>query len=62
VELHCNILKETGVKSDNEHWYVQVLKLVVTNNKKCKPTELHKPDIIIHNNENGTCMSIDVEI
>jgi len=35
---------------------------LVTNNNKCKPTEPHKPDIIIHNNENGTCMSIDVEI
>jgi len=46
----------------NEHWYAQVLKLVVTNNNKCKPTEPHKLDVIIHNNENGTCMSIDVKI
>jgi hypothetical protein len=35
---------------------------VVTKNNKCKPTEPHKPDVIICNNENGTCMSKDVEI
>ena len=62
AELQCNILNEIGVKSNNEHWYAQVLKLVVTNHNKCKPTEPHKPDAIIHNNENGTCMLIDVEI
>jgi hypothetical protein len=30
-------------------------------NNKCKSTAPHKPDIIVCNNENGTCMSIDSE-
>ena len=57
-----------------KHWYEQVPKSVETSqvgkwpycgNKKYKLTELppnNKPDIIIRDNEKGTCMLIDAAI
>jgi hypothetical protein len=54
------------VKSDNEHRYKHVPKLAENcyGINKCKLTELSltKPDIIIHDNEEGTRMLIDVAV
>jgi uncharacterized protein YlxP (DUF503 family) len=74
VQLHFNICKETGVKLDNEHWYKHVPKSVETChegkvikiwNQQVQTNQTipnSKLDIIIHDNEKGTCMSIAVAI
>jgi len=72
AQLHFNICKETGVQLDKKHWYEHVPKSVETNQED-KVTILwnqqvqsdrtipnNKPDIIIRDNEKGTCMLIDV--
>jgi hypothetical protein len=72
--MHFNICKEKGVQLDKKHRYEHVPKSVVTN-QGGKVTTLwnqqvqtdrtipnNKPDIIIQDNENGTCMLIDVAI
>ena len=74
AQLHFNICKETGVQLDIKHWYENVPKSVETN-RGGKVTILwnhqvqtdrtipnNKPDIIIRDNEAGTCMLIDVAI
>jgi hypothetical protein len=73
AQLHSNICKETGVKSDSEHWYEHAPKLVETSHEgevtilgnqqvQTDRTVPHnKPDIIIHNEE-ATCMLIDVAV
>ena len=74
AQLHFNICKETGVQQDKKHWYEHVPKSVETN-QVGKVTILwnqqvltdrtipnNKPDIIIPDNEKGTCMLIDVAI
>jgi hypothetical protein len=74
AELHFNICKETGVKLDNEHWYDHVPKIMEPSyegkvtilwNKQVR-TDItvpnNKPDIIIRDNKQGTCMLIDVAI
>jgi hypothetical protein len=74
AQLHFNICKETGVQLDKKHWYEHVPKSVETS-KGGKVTILwnqqvqtdrtipnNKPDIIIRDNEKGTCMLIDVAI
>ena len=61
-------------KADKEYWYKHILKLVQTS-PEGKATILwnqqvqthrtipnNKPDFIIHDNEKGTCMLIDVTI
>ena len=66
--------KEIGVQLDKKHWYEHVPKSVVTN-RGSKVTILwnqevqtdrtipsNKPDIIIRDNEKGTCVLIDVPI
>ena len=66
--------KETGVQLDKKHWYEYVPKSVETS-QGSKVTVLwnqqiqtdrtipnNKPDIIIRDNEKGTCMFIDVAI
>ena len=71
---HFNICKETGVKLRKKHWYEHVPKLIETR-QAGKVTILwnqqvqtdgtvpsNKPDIIIHDNEKGTCMLIDVAV
>jgi hypothetical protein len=62
------------VKLDNEHWFEHVLKLVETSlegkvtilwNQQVQTDRSipnNKPDIIIRDNEEGTCMLIDVAI
>jgi len=62
------------VKLENEHWYKHVQKLVEThlagkiiimwNPKLQNDRTIHnnKPDIIIRNNEEETCVLIDVEL
>ena len=73
AELHFNICKETGVQLDKTHWYEHVQKSVETsqggkvtilrNNVRTDRTiPNNKPDIIIRDNENGTCMLSDVVI
>ena len=74
AQLCFNICKEIRVKLDNEHWYDHVPKSVKISHEG-KVTMLwnqqvrtdrsipnSKLDIIIRDNEGGTCMLIDVEI
>ena len=74
AQLHFNICKETAVQLDKKHWYEHVPKSVETSQGR-KVTILWnqqiqtdrtipniKPDIIIRDNEKGTCMLIDVAI
>ena len=74
AQLHFNICKETGVQLDKKQLYEHVSKSVETS-QGGKVTILwnqqvqtdrnipnNKPDIIIRDNEKGTCMLIDVAI
>ena len=72
AQIHFNICKEIGVQLDKRHWYEHVPKSVVTNqggkvtvlwNQQVQTDRTipnNKPDIIIQDNEKGTCMLIDV--
>ena len=74
AQLHFNICNETGVQLDKKHWYEHVPKSVETGqggnvttlwNQQVQTDRTipnNKPDIIIRDNEQRTCMSIDVEI
>jgi len=74
VQLHFNICKETGVQLYKKHWYEHVPKSVETGkggnvtimwNQQVQTDRTipnNKPDIIIRDNENRTCMLIDVAI
>ena len=74
AQLHFDIYKETGVQLDNKHWYELAPKSVETSqegtvtilwNQQVQTDRTipnNKPDIIIHNNEKGTCMLIDIAI
>jgi len=74
AQLHFNICKETGVQLDKKHWYKHKPKSVETSQGgkvtilwdqqiQTDRIILHKkPDIIIRDNEKGTCMLIDVAI
>jgi hypothetical protein len=72
AQLHVNICKELGIKLDSDLWYEHVPKSVETS-QEGKVTILWnqqvqtdrtipntKPDIIIWDNEKGTCRLIDV--
>ena len=74
AQLHFNIYKEAGVKLDKKHLYKHVPKSVETSqggkvtilwNQQVQ-TDItipnNKPDIIIRDNEKGTCMLIDIAI
>jgi hypothetical protein len=74
AQLHFNICKETGVKLDKKHWYEHVPKSVETSrggkvtilwNQQVQTDRTipnDKPDIVIRDNEKGTCMLIDIAI
>jgi hypothetical protein len=74
AQIHFNICTEIWVQLDKKHWYEHVPKSVVTNqggkvtilwNQQVRTDRTipnNKPDIIIRDNENGTCMLIDVAI
>ena len=74
AQLHFNICKETGVQLDKKHWYEHVPKSVETSqggkvtilwNQQVQTDRTipnNKSDIIIRDNEAGTCMLIDVAI
>jgi hypothetical protein len=74
AQLHFNICKEKGVQLDNKHWYEHVPKSVETSqggrvttlwNQQIQTDRTipnNKPDIIIRDNEKGTCTLIDVKI
>jgi len=74
VELHFDICKEIGVELDNKHWYDHVPKSLETSHgvkvtilwnhqvRTYSTTPNSKPDIIISDNKQGTCMLIDVAI
>jgi hypothetical protein len=74
AQLHFNICKETGVQLDKKHWYEHVPisvetsrggKVTILWNQKVQTDRTipnNKPDIVIWDNEKGTCMSIDVAI
>ena len=74
AQAHFNICKETGGQLDKKHWYEREPKSVETS-QGGKVTILwiqqvqtdrtipnNKPDIIIRDNEKGTCMVIDAAI
>jgi len=71
AQLHFNICKETGVQLDKKHWYEHVPKSVETSQggevtissvQTDRIIPQNKPDIIIRDNEKGTCKLIDVAI
>ena len=74
AQLHLKICKETGVQLDKKHLYEHVSKSVETSqggkvtilwNQQVQTDRTipnNKPDIIIRDNEKGTCMLIDVVI
>ena len=74
TQLHFNICKETGVQLDKKHRYEHVSKSVERSqggkvtilwNQQVRTDRTipsNKPDIIIRDNEKGTCMLIDVAI
>ena len=74
AQLHFSICKDTWVKLDKKHWYKHVPTSVETsqggkvnilwNQQVQTERTIHKnkPDIIIHDNEKGTCMLIVVAI
>jgi len=74
AQLYFNICKETGVQLGKKHWYEHVPKSVETSqgskvtiwwNQQVQTDRTvpnNKPDIIIHDNEKGTCMLIDIAI
>jgi hypothetical protein len=74
AQLNFNICKETAVQLDTKHWYEHVPKSVETTrgdkvtiqwNQQVQTDRTipqNKPDIVIRNNEKGTCMLIDVAI
>jgi hypothetical protein len=74
AQLHFNICKETGQQLDKKHWYKHVPKSVESSrggkvtilwNQQIQTDRTipnNKPDIIIRDNEKGTCMLIDVAV
>jgi len=75
AQLHFNICKDTAVQLDKKHWYDEHVPKSVETIQEGKVTTLwnqqvqtdrtipnNKPDIIIRDNETGTCMLIDVAI
>ena len=74
AQLHFNICKETGVQLDKKHWNEHVPKSVETSqggkvtilwNQQVQTHRTipnNKPDIIIRDNEKGTCMLIDAAV
>jgi hypothetical protein len=74
AQLHFNICKETGVQLDKKYWYEHFPKSVETSqggrvtilwNQQVQTDRNipnNKPGIIIRDNENGTCMLINVAI
>jgi hypothetical protein len=73
-QIHFNICKEIWVQLDKKHWFEHVSKSVVTI-QRGKVTILwnqqvqadrtirnNKPEIIIRDNEKGTCVLIDIAI
>jgi hypothetical protein len=74
AQLHFNICKETGVQLDKKHWYEHVPKSVESSpggkvtilwNQQVQTDRTipnSKPDIVIRDYENGTCMLIDAAI
>jgi len=75
AQLHFNKCKEPGIQLDKKnHWYEHVPKsveisqggkvTVLWNQKKQTDRTIpnNKPDIITRDNEEGTCMLIDVAI
>jgi len=74
AQLHLNIRKETGVQLYKKHWYEHVPKSVETSqgdkvtilwNQQVQTNRTipnNQPDIIIRDNEKGTCVLIDVAI
>jgi hypothetical protein len=74
VSAQLHFYKETGVQVDKEHWSELVPKSVETSrggkvtilwNQQVQTDRIirnNKPDIVIRDNEKGTCMLIDVAI
>ena len=72
-QQHFDICKETGIQLDIEHWYDHVPKVVTSHEGKLtalwyqqvqtnRTIPNNKLEVIICDNEKGTCMLIDVSI
>jgi hypothetical protein len=74
AQLHFNLCKEIGVQLDKNHWYEHVPKSVETSRggkvtilwnqqvQTDRTVPKNKPDIVMRDNEKGTCLLIDVAI
>ena len=74
AQIHFNICKEIRVQLDKKHWYEHVPKSIVTNqggkvtilwNEQVQTDRTirnNKPNVIIRDDEKGTCILIDVAI
>ena len=70
AQLHFNVCKEIGAKLGNENWYDHVQtcredKVDLLWNQKMQTDRTipnNKPAIVVHDNEKGTRMLIDVAI
>jgi hypothetical protein len=74
AQLHFNVCKETGVQLDKKYWYEHVPNSVETirggkvtilwnqERQTDRTIPSNKPDIVVRDNEKGTCMLIDVAI
>ena len=74
AQLHFNICKETRVQLDKKHWHEHLPESVETSqggkitilwNQQVQTDRTipnNKPDIIIRDNKQGTCMSVDVAV
>jgi hypothetical protein len=73
AQIHCNIRKGIGVQLDKKQWYEHVPESVTTQGGKVtilwnqqvqtdRTIPNNKPDIIIGDNERGTCVLIDIAI
>ena len=74
AQVHFNIRNETAAQLDKKHWYEHVPKSVETfqggkvailwnqQTQTDRTVSNNKPDIIIRDNETGTCMLTDIAI
>ena len=74
AQLHFNLWKGTGIQLDKKHWYehvpesvetIQGGKVTILWNQQVQTDRTipnNKPDIIIRDNEKGTCKLRDIAI
>jgi len=74
AELHFNVCEEIRVKLENKHWHDHVTESVKTNNegkvailwnqqvRTVRTSPNNKPDSVIRDTKQGTCMLIDAAV